>query len=499
MRPGVYVTEAVLPTPTNAQPPSVAAGALVANLPSGPTTPTLVTSWYAFTRTFGDLNKNYDATFAANMFFRSGGRELYVSRVVRSDASKAVATLKAADTSHTWMTFTAKSEGAYGNGLRIKITKNNGNGLYNIQVLQDAGVTDTLTGSTPDKIATAGTTDDVVLEAFYDVDLATQGNAQVVTMFSIESQFIDVAWVDVESTIPTEIGILALSGGDDGTSTTFNYADAITNLGAINRSFVVFSPGTTDNTTVSALVAFAEANGSFVVLDTDSDMMPDDAVTYAGTVGATSYAAVYYPHIWIPDTTQVSRSAIRKVPPSGAVAGTILATDAGIGVFKAPAGLQTTIPGVVALEKSLTSAELDALNNDVSPVNALRVVSGSGAVIMGARTLNQAASTRYINVRRTLLFLEKELKSRLEFALFRNNDKVLRGQITTAIDAFLNGFWNAGGLRGANRNAAYFIKCDAENNTSADIANGIVNVQVGVALQFPAEFINIQLTQQTQA
>ena len=494
MRPGVYVTEAVLPTPTNAQPPSVAAGALVADLPSGPTTPTLVTSWYAFTRTFGDLNKNYDATFAANMFFRAGGRELYVARVVRDDASKAVATLKAADTSHTWLTFTAKSEGAYGNGLRIKITKN-ANGLYNIQVLQDAGVTDTIASG----IVTAGSGDDVVLEAFYDVDLATQGNAQVVTMFSVESQFIDIAWGDAQSTIPTSIGILALATGNDGTSSTFNYADAITSLEAINRSFVVFSPGNTDGTVVSALVAFAEANGSFVVLDTDPDMVPADAVTYAGTVGATSHAAVYYPHIWIPDTTQVSRSAIRKVPPSGAVAGTILATDAGIGVFKAPAGLQTTIPGVVALERALTSGDLDDLNNDVSPVNALRVVAGAGAVVMGARTLDQTASTRYINVRRTLLFLEKELTSRMEFALFRNNDAVLRGQITTAIDAFLNGFWNAGGLRGATRTAAYFIKCDNENNTAADIANGVVNIQVGVALQFPAEFINIQLTQQTQA
>ena len=118
---------------------------------------------------------------------------------------------------------------------------------------------------------------------------------------------------------------------------------------------------------------------------------------------------------------------------------------------------------------------------------------------MGARTLDQSKSTRYVNIRRTLLFLNREMKSRLEFALFRNNDTLLWTQMRTVLDVFLSGFWEAGGLRGGLKAQAYYIKIDRENNTANDIANGVVNVEVGVALQYPAEFIKVKLTQQTSA
>jgi phage tail sheath protein FI len=200
----------------------------------------------------------------------------------------------------------------------------------------------------------------------------------------------------------------------------------------------------------------------------------------------------------VADTTSRSRDAIRLIGPSGAVAGMYLNTDVTTGVFKAPAGLQATLPGVVALGRSLTTAELDSMNNNVSPVNAIRVVAGTGPVVMGARTLDQSKSTRYVNIRRTLLYLDRELKSRLEFALFQNNDANLWGRMRTTIDVFLDGFWGAGGLRGATKQQAFYVKIDGENNTASDIANGIVNVEVGIALQYPAEFIKIKLTQQTQ-
>jgi phage tail sheath protein FI len=62
---------------------------------------------------------------------------------------------------------------------------------------------------------------------------------------------------------------------------------------------------------------------------------------------------------------------------------------------------------------------------------------------------------------------------------------------------FLSEYKNQGGLRGANNAQAFFIKCDAENNTATTIANGEVHIQVGVALQYPAEFIVIDLSQKT--
>lgn len=492
-RPGVYVTESVLTTPIVGEPAAAAAGALVAPLPSGPSTPQLVTSWYQFSELFGGLNTYFDATFSANMFFRTGGRELYVARVVKSDAVAATATLKTTD-STTWMTFTAKGKGAYGNDLRVVVTQNV-TGLYDISVIKDAGVADTITSGA----VTAGADDDIVLETFTNLNLGVHLDQTVINIFTVRSQYISATWnvAAAGKSITTSLTTIPLTGGSDGTSGTLDYTSALTALEAVDRTLALFMPNVVDNATVSAAIAKAEANKWFVILDTNPSITPAQAVTYAGTVTSSTYAAVYYPHLWVADPTNASRDAIRLVPPSGAVAGTYLATDASYGVFKSPAGIETAITGVVAVERSLTSTELDSLNSDLTPVNAIRVVAGVGPAIMGARTLKQTTAARYVNIRRSLTYLDREMRNRLEFAVYRNNDTLLWNQMKTVLDSFLVGFWNAGGLRGGTKAQAYYIKIDSENNSASDVANGIVNVEVGVALQYPAEFIKVKLTQQT--
>lgn len=492
-RPGVFVTETVLPSPVTTAPPSTAAGALLSELPSGPTTPTVVTSWYNFTRVFGGLNRAYPATFAANQFFRSGGRELFVNRIVRTDAEAAEASIlgDGSDVGSTadevYLTFTAKSVGTYGNSLRISASLNPA-GLYDLQIFQEAGQSN-------------DTSDDVLLETFTNLDLADHGNTELVNILAVQSQFVSASWgSDATVALPNSLPLIALSGGTDGTNSgDLTYSDALDALAEIDRVFVMFSPGQVDDSVVGAMVEFAESNGSFVVLDTDADLTPSQAVAYADGLSATSHAAVYYPHLWVPDSTSRSRDSIIKIPPSGAVAGLYLATDASFGVFKAPAGLNSVVPGVVAVERSLTNENLDALNNDTRPVNAIRVVPGSGPVVMGARTLDQSKSTKYVNTRRTMTYLSKEMESLIGFALFRNNDTNLWREMNAVLDNFLRGFFVDGGLRGNSTADAYYIKIDAENNTASDVANGVVNVEVGVSLQYPAEFIKIQLTQRTIA
>jgi hypothetical protein len=56
-------------------------------------------------------------------------------------------------------------------------------------------------------------------------------------------------------------------------------------------------------------------------------------------------------------------------------------------------------------------------------------------------------------------------------------------------------FWRQGGLNGTTAANAYFIKCDADINTSAQISNGTLLAQVGVALVRPAEFVVISIGQ----
>ena len=54
-----------------------------------------------------------------------------------------------------------------------------------------------------------------------------------------------------------------------------------------------------------------------------------------------------------------------------------------------------------------------------------------------------------------------------------------------------------GAFQGTTPDAAYFVKCDDETTTQADIDLGIVNILVGFAPLKPAEFVVIQIEQLT--
>lgn len=177
--------------------------------------------------------------------------------------------------------------------------------------------------------------------------------------------------------------------------------------------------------------------------------------------------------------------------------GKYLETDSTRGVWKTPAGFGTRITNAVSLERALTNTNLDDLNTAAHPVNAIRNVPGAGIVIMGGRTLNNTTGERYINVRRTMIFLKKELTDRSNFAVFENNDARLWNQIRSSLGNFLRSVWAQQGLRGATAAEAFYVKCDASNNSATDILNGKVNIEIGVALEYPAEFIVISIGQIT--
>jgi phage tail sheath protein FI len=86
-----------------------------------------------------------------------------------------------------------------------------------------------------------------------------------------------------------------------------------------------------------------------------------------------------------------------------------------------------------------------------------------------------------------------------QFALFENNDSKLWARIRSSVGVFLTGYLNQGGLRGDTPAQAFYVKCDAENNPQADVLNSQVNIEIGVALQYPAEFVVITLSQNTSA
>jgi hypothetical protein len=89
------------------------------------------------------------------------------------------------------------------------------------------------------------------------------------------------------------------------------------------------------------------------------------------------------------------------------------------------------------------------------------------------------------------------MTDRSMFAVFENNDERLWSRIRTALGAFLQSYWQQGGLRGATTKEAFFVRCDSSINSFADLQNGRINIEVGVALEYPAEFVVIKLSQLT--
>lgn len=503
-RPGVYVNETLtaVSEPMVNAPTSNAAGAVVGAFAQGPNTLTKVTSWFDFVKLFGGYNANYPATFGVGQFFLNGGSDLYVQRVLHSDAAAAAVNIVRGTGSGTVATVTAKAKGADGNNLRVKLTASAQGGSYFDLVVTK----ETVSGTASD------ITNDTVLESYNNVVFdAPTSSDYVETVVNFYSAYITVSVLDNVNAPTTATS--PLTAGSDGTAATASdytatvAVDGTSPFDVIARPLVIFAPeitkilGESNGATVqNALLAWAATGDGFAVLDVPSGKTPSAAITYASGLTTSAKGAVYYPSLYVQDPIGRSSSSVRLVGPAGAVAGLYLATDRAYGPYKAPAGLNSGLTNVVALEKSFTSADLDSLNSANKPVNAIRNLPGAGFVVMGARTLKQnGTADRYVNMRRSLTYIRNNLKSLTQFAIFENNDEILWNSITTTLSVFLNEYRNAGGLRGGSAPAAYYVKCDSSNNTAQTIANGEVHVEVGVALEYPTEFVVINLSQKTAA
>jgi phage tail sheath protein FI len=289
-----------------------------------------------------------------------------------------------------------------------------------------------------------------------------------------------------------------LTGGTTGNAITVTeYSTGLAVHDTVLQSLVINLPGQTAANIVNAAINYAESRDDVFIVVDGIDDIPSNQITLAGTYNASSLAAVYYPQLTIADPTLAigaSTGRTLTVGAGAAVAGLIASTDASRGVFKAPAGLQARLAGVVST-RQLTNSQLDSLNTAAAPVNAIRFIPGSGHVVMGSRTLKPGYVDKYVPVRRTLIYLRKSLIDLTQFAIFEPNDEALWRRLDTTVSAFLTTFWSQGGLRGATPDQAFFVKVDAENNPQYLIDNGEVHIEVGVALQRPAEFVVIKIGQ----
>ncbi len=191
-------------------------------------------------------------------------------------------------------------------------------------------------------------------------------------------------------------------------------------------------------------------------------------------------------------------SILNVLPPSAAMAGIYALLENTATISKAAANI--TLAAVLSPTVNLTDKQQMFLNVDTSgkSVNALRAFPMRGVVAWGAKTLDDnEIFFRYINVRRTLIFIEQSIRQGLHSYVFESNVEATWVTVKNEIENFLFGFWKKGGLAGSTPADAYVVEIGLGSTMSAeDILYGFMRVTVLIAVSHPGEFIEINFQEE---
>ena len=486
--PGVYVTESPFVTSV-ATGPTTTAAAFIGTALRGPSTPRVIDSWNAYKSTFGDISSSYELGFAVYHYFANGGRTAYVSRVIGASAAPAtsaiVGTIDGASSSANVVLLASANEGTWANDLTVVVTSgtlSNETPSFNIVVRYKGAE----------------------VERWSELSLLVDDSRYIYNVVNNYSSYIKVV-SNLSWTTEYDItaGTYSFSNGVDGapltndslTETQDAWTAAVNGFDVINGQLLFNLVGKTNSTIINNAIAYVESRAnSFLIIDPASDATTVNAISSTATGYTTSsYAAVYYPMLQMSNPATSGTAALRNTYPGGAIAGLYTRVDTERGVSKAPAGYAYEIRNAFGLVTTFTESEVGSLYSQ--NINTLKSIPGAGIVVNGARTLKRTDITKYVPVRRSLNFVKANVDSLTQFAVFEPNGERLWAEITAKLSNFLSSFWATGGLKGRSAAEAYFVRCDSSNNTNTTIEQGEVHVEIGVALQSPAEFIVINISQ----
>ena len=489
--PGVYIEE----IPSGVRPiagVSTSNTAFIDYFPRGALNkPVRIASFAEFSRIYGGLDSRSEAGYAIAQYFLNGGSVAWVVRVAGGAPASAQKDFDAV------IRIKAANEGLWGQRLKVSIdTNTDPTGRFNLTVREFAV-------DPPDQI--------VRTEVHRNLSMNAADGRYAVNTINATSELVTAERRSAAgtNTNPATAADVALAGGDDGSAPTTTAQiqsgiDSLDQIAPANFSIMCL-PGATKlsdanfRTIVGAATTYCSAHRAFLIVD-----IPDTLTTAAQMstwrndstkMPATSpNSAIYFPRVTVPDP--LAGGVPRDIPASGTVAGIYARTDAARGVWKAPAGTDATIQGA-----TLITELNDDLNGtlNVQGVNVLRSFPIFGSIVWGARTTDgsdaKASEWKYIPVRRMALFIEESLYQGLKWVVFEPNDFPLWSQIRLNVGAFLNGLFRQGAFAGVTPRDAYFVKCDKDTTTQADVDRGIVNVLIGFAPLKPAEFVVLKIQQ----
>lgn len=501
-RPGVYLQESVLNGSTDIG-SAASVAVFVGAASQGPINePVQLDSWTDYAATFGGFTPANGTTisylpYAVFNYFQNGGATAYAVRSVDSDETGDKATYTVTDgTATNVLKVDAKSEGTWGNALKVSLEPQTSSGTLVFTVV----------------IWRTEDGDDVEVERFTDLSIdgsvpGTKRPDSAINDPLYGSSFVTCSVLTTAEEPEADGTLNSLTSGADADApeSADLSASATTAVAEIEGPVILNIVGHDEDGTfvggsINPQSAWPDRGDVFVIDDnfrsrgaseTSSEYETALSGTLASTAGGSSYVAAYTPWIVVGDPNSVGSTI--TIPPGGAVAGVYARTDATRGVFRAPAGVLANLTNCLNVDANFSTSKQGQLNTN--GYNVIRPVAGSGISVMGGRTRKSYGADRYVNARRTLIYIRESLKNSTQFAVFENNDQRLWTRLTSTADRILRPIWSEGGLRGSSAAEAYYIVCDDTVNTPPVISSGEVRMEIGVALEYPAEFIVIQLSQ----
>lgn len=465
----------------------------------------LVTNWSQFVNEFGQFIPNGYLAYAVYSFFAEGGTSCFVVRAAAQDIKISSLVIKDQTEGSDLFKIVARSEGAWGNRISVKVGPSSNKQQFGfkitVQYLKDSSFSGEYAGE-----------DKYITEVFDNMLLINfQEKINEVSAFVKVEPLVDLDILENMEKTPVfnEANAISLAGGVDGISPidflgdadkrdglhAFDTIDDINIVAAPDLAAMPFSRGT-----ILEMLNYCKLRKDCIFLvDPPHGLTPmqvkdfkEGAGDYSGNSFNNSYAALYYPWVYINDPLTGKQ---KLVPPSGAVAGTYAYVDSVRGVHKAPAGTSDGyLDSVVGIEKIVTKAEQELLNPD--GINVIRSLP-EGICVWGARTLSADSEWNYVNVRRLMMYIEESLDEGSQWVVFEPNDPSLWGKVKRNLTAFLTRVWRDGALYGTTQEEAFFVKVDEENNPPAVRDAGQLIIEVGVAPVKPAEFVIIRVSQKT--
>ncbi len=278
-----------------------------------------------------------------------------------------------------------------------------------------------------------------------------------------------------------------------------DYVDAFASLVKIRDISIICLPGKPWNTENTGIIGTAishadDMENRMVIVDLpENTELTDPASVTKLNLPSSPFSVTYYP--WV-EVANPFGSGTLKIAPSSFAAGMWAKIDGRRGVWKAPAGVETSLLGVAGLADNVD----DNLQGQLNPlgINCIRKIPGAGPVIWGTRTLSVKAQPEwlYVPVRRTANMIRESIYNNIQWAVFEPNDHRLWSSLRVNIDAFMNGLWRAGAFQGEKADDAYFVRCNlGDTMEQSDIDLGKVIVEVGFAPLKPAEFVIVRIQQ----